>query len=150
MSIEAIMTQAATRSAANITGLKATYSSDYSSVVGAPQTLPTSIPKGPVGIVMAGGGRAESGNWESEVHDLEVQVWIGAAEMSSAYKTLMTFPALFKAEFHTSMGNAGTADRVLYRGYDGPVYNDDFGKPFLVLSIRLEATELNLTNTSTI
>ena len=152
MSIEAITKQVAIRSAANITGLKAAYASDYSSVVGQPAAVPEDITDGPIAIVLIGGSDADTGNAEQEVHDFVVLVWVPApaGSTAAAYKTLVPFALRYKAEFRQDQDNAGTARRVWYRGYREPIFDDTYGKPFLVMRIEMSAAEDRFTDDNTI
>jgi len=140
MSIESILDYVAVRSAANITGLKAAYSTAASSE-GA-TGIPRSIEDGPVAFVLPGDGDAEPGNWEQELHTFEVEVWVPAADMATAYRAIIPFAGRFKTQFRADIDNNTTAVRVLYRGYRKPFYDDTAGKPFLVMSIQMEALEI--------
>ena len=140
MALQSILDYVAVRCAASITGLKACYSTAASDegAVG----IPRSIDDGPVGFCLPGDGTADPGNWEQELHDFEVEVWVPAADMAYAYRTIIPFAGLFKAQFRTDLDNNETAVRVLYRGYRKPFYDDTAGKPFLVMPIQLEALEI--------
>jgi len=144
MALQNILDYVAIRSAA-VTGIKAAYSTAASDE-GA-TGIPRSIDDGPVAFVLPGDGDAEPGNWEQELHTFEVEVWVPAADMAYAYRTIIPFPALFKAAFRSDIDNNATAVRVLYRGYREPSYDDTAGKPFLVMAIQLEALEIDATNT---
>ena len=144
MSIEAITDYIAVRLAANVSGVVAAYAPAASNE-GA-EMYPQSIEEGPVVFVMPDSGQADSGNWEQELHQIEIQVWMPAAETGEAFKTLVPFAARIKVEFRTDTDNNATAVRVSYVGYDAPVFNDDYGRPFLVLVVQLEALEIDLSN----
>jgi hypothetical protein len=154
MSLEAVMDAIAVRLAANLSadsdsgtpGLRAAYSAG-STTQGA-TIIPRSVDDWPVAIVWAAGGQVQAGNGpEPILHAIEVQIWCNAAEAAFAYQTLIPFVDRCRVLFRTDVDANTTALRVLMTGYDQPEQDDSTdGKPFLILTVHLDALELNPTN----
>jgi len=151
MSLQAIMDAIATRAATGLAaadgttglpGLKACFSSASSS---APSVLiPRSVDDWPIGFVLPGGGQQEPGNYELLVHAIRLDIWVGAADIGYAVKTIVPLIDRCRIHFRSDIDNGLTCQRLLMTGYDQLDPDEAHGKPFLVLSIRLEALELEV------
>ena len=126
-----------------LTGLKECYT-----VTGTPQddgtllAIPTSVDDTPVGALMPIGGELNAGNTESFVHRFELQIWINAADTNPL--AAVEFVERCRVLFRTDLDANQTAVRVLMQGYDRLRTEEmNSGQVFLVLPIRLEATELH-------
>lgn len=154
MALESVMDAIAVRLAANLStasdsgtpGLRAAYSAASTSQ-GA-TIIPRSIDDWPVAVVWAAGGQLQPGNGpEPFLHAIEVQFWCNAADAAFAYQTLIPFVERCRVLFRTDLDANATALRVLFMGYDQPEQDDGAdGKPFLILTIHLEALEMTSTS----
>ena len=152
MALESVMDAVAVRlgsglsaaSSSGTPGLKAAFSAG-STTEGA-GIIPRSIDDWPVAIVWAAGGDLTAGNGpEPFFHQLEAQLWCNATDAAYAYQTLIPFVERCRVLFRTDMDANSAATRVLMTGYTAPEVDEAHGKPFLVLTIRLEALEMTST-----
>jgi hypothetical protein len=154
MSLEGVMDAIAVRLATDLAadsstgtrGLKAAYSAGSTSL-GA-SIIPRSTDDWPIAIVWAAGGELTAGNGPEPIfHRIEVQFWCNASEAASAYQTLIPFVERCRVLYRTDLDAGGQAARVLMTGYSSPEVDDGAdGKPFLVLTVYLEALESTATN----
>lgn len=153
MALESVMDAVAVRLASGLAaasssgtpGLRAAYSAG-STAEGA-GIIPRSIDDWPVAIVWASGGDLTAGNGpEPFFHQLEAQIWCNATDAAFAYQTLIPFVERCRVLFRTDLDANATAVRVLMTGYTAPEVDDAHGKPFLILTIRLEVLEMTSTS----
>ena len=144
MALDAIMDAVAVR-AATLTGLLACYSAAASSE-GATM-IPRSVDDSPVGIVWFDGDTVEAGNYEVVVIQLELQIWVSAADdIGEAYKTIIPFRDRARVLFRTDTDSNATAVRVLWTGTGAVDVEEVHGKNFLTMPIQLEALEVYVSN----
>lgn len=153
MSLEAVMDAVAgrliaglaTASTSGTTGLRAAYSAASTGQGGA--IIPRSVDDWPVAILWAAGGELTAGNGpEPIVHQLEAQFWCSAVDAALAYQTLIPFVDRCRVLLRTNLSANDNATRVLMTGYGPPETEVAHNRPFLILPVYLEATELNPTN----
>lgn len=149
MALEDIMDRIATTAATGLAsadattglpGLKACFSSAASA---SPSSLiPRSVDDWPVAFVMPGGGDVQASNYETLLHEIRLDIWVGAADIAYAVRTITPFVDRARVLFRADLDMGATCQRCLMTGYEPLEPDTAHGKPFLVLPIRLEALEL--------
>jgi hypothetical protein len=135
---------AAADATTGLSGLLACYGPDVSNTA-AVEGYPQATTDGPVGYVMDDGGNIDAGNYEQDIHDIEVRYVYPAADSALAFRVLTPLwyrtKVAMRTDYQLGLRAQGLV-RVQVTGRGRIEPDDEHDIRFLVMPVRMQAYEL--------